>query len=267
MYKYVSFGTTHAGGVAIPAYKPISDISTRTARSTVIKTPGGAYQSLVTGQIAIAEPQTISLDCAIKSTTATLVETDFIAWRNLQGTVNQLWRVKQDGATYQFANAELVSVNAKRAPKHTLFLDVTLVFVLPIPIWNSEDMRTQNFTLDGGGGITVCAVDNDGLLPTRPTLSIHAHTANITALTIAATNTDLDWTGTLVVSKNLVLDCSRQSIKNDSVNCYSGLVRAAGHYLDGWLDLAAAGNTNVTITLTGGGADSIAKFETWEQFT
>jgi hypothetical protein len=277
MYTYEKFGVT-----SIPTAKPSHDISTAHARTPVIKTPNGAYTPVLSTQVY--DDKAITVGCALWGVTQTAVQAQYKTWRALVGTLDKLYRRSPDN-TIEWVWARLTDIQTTRVADNKLWIDANLIFSVDTPIWHTSHhgapwllddgvhFLDTGYLLDENDQYTLdtspktITLINNGALPARPLITLTAHTANITALTITAGGvTNLTYSGTIVNGNSLVMDCEAQSIKNNGVNDYAHLTRNGGHTLDGWLELTHNAGTSVIITITGGGVNSVIVFDYWERF-
>ena len=115
-------------------------------------------------------------------------------------------------------------------------------------------------TMSGASPYVITVTNRGNGICYDPVITITAGTNAITALTIATSTTDIDWTGNIASGQSLVIDCGAKSIKENGVNDYVGFAYGGSHTANGWLELPP-GDTAITISRTGGSTDSIVQVD------
>lgn len=244
-YKLISFDGTN-----LPTYNRESGLDTGPSQQGFVATVLGGFDVYGLGVAPVATPYPLTLRGIVSEETDAGQRAALDGLRAKARVRGKLVRQADDDDSEQWAWARLAVVAHRRVYNNRGYqiLDFT---------WSMEsewysDRNDVIATMDGSP--YVLTVENAGNRTINDAiLTITADDANLTAVTITATNTELVWTGTLLAGDSLVIDCGAKSIKNDGVNAYSGFSYGANHAIDDWLRIA--GETEITITYTGGGTD------------
>ena len=185
--------------------------------------------------------------------------TDYNAWQARIGERATLSRIDHLG-NVQTITARLMKAPVSREPHQILHLPLDLEFELVEPYWRGTlntvttvlDVSPKNFN-----------ITNAGNHPVRNVLiGIKAKSVAITWLALLlrphgapAWETWINFDGTIGATKELWIVTSQLSVLNDGANAYKDFQLNSQHQHDDWVVLAPGVN-NVSLTRTGGAADS-----------
>lgn len=197
-------------------------------------------------------PYARTFTAEIADTTTAGLRTTLEALKALRGTRAALIRQRVDDSAEHTCQATLMAVGAPREARHVLNLPITLEFSLESP-WYGTQHNTP-VAIDGTSPDTVVAANGGNAVNRVAIVTLTAGNAAFTALKVTVTGVS-EWTynTSVTAAQALVVDCGKGTIKKNSVAAYAGFVRTANHVIADLLRLPA-GNTNVVVTYTGGGA-------------
>lgn len=266
------------GSLSLSMIEAEDDLRTGSARLASVGTIAGEYDSYGSGD-AQMDGVVLTREFELHGATTDALDDARDALRALVLTRARLYARMGDDAV-RWVNARLLDVQERRTRRNFNFQRVVCRFHLPSPTWQGADHST--WVLDAGellddglylneAGYTVTlsssptnvVVTNGGnRVVTNPVITITAGGANITAVTITKTGeTKIAWTGTLVATKLLVIDCGAFTIRNDGANAYSGKAAFdSNHTIAEWLRIDPGSNT-ITVAFTGGSTNSTATIE------
>jgi len=278
--KLVSFND-----VALPIYNPRLQGGTASSReATITLADGSVYDAIGADQAGIVLPYTLSYECVALEDDAATLQTTLAALMRKRGQRGKLYRRVLADDTIHWAWARPMRLPLASGEKgQTTHIPLSFQFQILSPWYGhyyADWLLDDGYYLDDGlflddeafedtmaSSPHVIPVTNGGNGTCRNAIvTITAGGANITALTVASGDTDIDWTGTLTAGNGLVIDCGAKSIKNNGANAYSGFAYGGSHALNGWLVLPP-GDTDITITFTGGSTNSTVAVDfrdTWE---
>lgn len=266
--------------VELPLYNPRLQGGSAPSRSaTITLADGRTWDAIGAERAAAALPYTLNYECVALEDDAATLQTTLAALFGLRGKRAKLYRTLLDDDSIQWAWARLTRVPMPSGPSgQTTHIPLSFQFDV-LSSWRGHyhtvwTLNNGYFLNDGlylndgefvetmsGASPYVITVTNSGNgICYDPVITITAGGANITALTIATSTTDIDWTGTLTAGNSLVIECGAKSIKNNGVNAYSGFAYGGSHTANGWLELPP-GDTAITISRTGGSTDSIVQVD------
>ncbi|OGO26421.1 MAG: hypothetical protein A2136_05445 [Chloroflexi bacterium RBG_16_54_11] len=188
--------------------------------------------------------------------------------------------MEETSGALRWAWARLDSVSGQNSQRTPLYIPMAITFLVISQVWNGEE---HGWYFDDGhyfdeglyfnaglsyvlssNPMTITVPNSGNVDVENPSITITAKSSNITALTLkrivgGVTQEHLEYTGTILVDDDLVIDCGSYSVENDGVGDSAHFSRGADHKYDGWMKLEP-GNNPIQITRTGGGFDSIADF-------
>jgi hypothetical protein len=169
------------------------------------------------------------------------------------GKRDLLWARNKATSLSRFRYARLVGLELRSIPSYQTWVTGRLFFEVATPGWQGALNAIAPASLDTNPH-NIYPV-NAGKRPVDDTIiTLTAGANNITAVTFAVTGvSSITWTGTLVATEALVIDCGARTVLNDGADARSGLVLNAAHTISAWLRLAAGAVTTVIVTWTGGG--------------
>lgn len=277
MYSYERFGT-----VTLPIYERESDHSPIPARVGVVGTIAGAYDTLGADDAPQELPYNVSVRGVVLEDTAAALRTTLDGLRALVGKRKNLYRRADSNDEIQWARARLVSEPMRRVQGNVLHCEVEMVFQILTP-WVGADHST--WVLDDGEYLdTALYLDEAGetftgssphiftttnggnRVVTNPVITLTAGGASVTSVTITkvgtgGSETKIVWTGTLLTTKKLIVDCGTFTITNDGANAYSGKAAFdSNHTIAEWLRIDP-GYNEITVTWVGGSTDSTVLLE------
>jgi hypothetical protein len=149
-----------------------------------------------------------------------------------------------------------LEVTLDATPHARAWITGSLLFELPTAGWSGADLTTGDIALDTNPH-DVAATNGGNRAVDNAVIVFTAGANNITAVTFTVTGiSSITWTGTLLGTKVLSIDCGARSVTNDGADARSTLVLNAAHTISPWLRLAASAVTTMIVTCTGGGLPS-----------
>jgi len=280
VYTLAQFST-----VTLPIYNPSGQFPTAPAQRTSLRVVGGTYDDSPT--VARYEfPYTLNWQAVEAKDTAAAMRTAIDALRPLVATRSLLWRKGLDDGSYQYCEATLMSLYTETDVRAHLYQRINFEWLIHTHWYGGQigtpwyldageyldtglflDVTDGSTTLSGDAATSISVTYNGNVVQTDVTCTITNGTGsdNITAITVAIGDTDLDWTGTLAAGKSLVIDGGAWSVLLDGADDYDDLSRGSSHALDTWFQLENGANTG-TVTLTGGDNGSTNPTVTFEAF-
>lgn len=286
------------GMLALPVYNPDMEVGTgKYETAYTLLESGGAIDQIDEDDIARPGVTTITYTGTLEAATRELLTVALDNLRGYVGTRARLYArvltetsVLSEGryigtGELRWRWARLVSVQMKRRPGSIRHQDVVFTWQSESPWWYGTHYGT--WYLDAGNdldaglyldtGITVTlsaspvtySLVNNGNRPIEDIRFVLAvKTTNCTAFGIATATADLDFTGTVLANKSLVIDTGQQSVLNDNVDAYDhpDFDFGAGHVIDPWIRAAKSATTVITFTNTGAGVTSTVDLAWWEQW-
>ena len=261
MYKYTTFD-----GVDLPTQNPDATVGAgEIDKAIFLELPGGAMYDAQGSDPAPtrAGVLTVKGSLSILGQTPAALETQERALRALLGVSGDLYRKWESSTNQELIKARLIGYNAQRRMENINYIDVALAFQL---LWPSWDGTSHSDTTSLTGAPTTFNQLNNGNAPTsRVVVTITAAGSNITYVGIqrafgGTTYNHLEWSGTLVVGQQLVLDCGARSIKNNGAAAFDGLSFGIQHRHSKWLQLDP-GTNGISVYNTGGSSSSTIKFD------
>jgi hypothetical protein len=224
----------------------------------------------------------------------TTAETDlsnlFFRFLKLRGKRSRLYRELVNGDIH-WQYARLVEVTAERSYEQTKFRriqDISLRFVTQDALWrgdlggtwylDSGEYLDSGLALDSertyplttspeSFSIEIGDIADDGRGPTRAVhMEISAGALSMSNITISrADGESINWSGTILANKVLMIDTGTMQVLNDGVDAYDDLVLSPTADLAVWFALEP-GENDITVTFTGGGVGkqiSFSYYEVW----
>lgn len=274
MYRYTTFN-----GVWLPDAMPEDDLGAGAAKSTILATPGGAfdylgstrynprrqaisYRGTYVGGIDYLTDENgdFIVDEAgnriIGSFDAEIDLRDKLDTLKAQiGQRGQLIRQAEADGSRQYKVARLLDLRHLRTVR-----DVDRIAALELQFeadgrpWRAVNQSTVTATLAANATTTVTVGPGGTETINDAILSITANGGSVTALTIElAPSVEISF-GTIANGSELVIDCGALTVRLNGVDAYDQFALESGHTVGGWLPLQPGSNA-VAFTLTGGPAD------------
>lgn len=268
------------GTVELPLYNPrLQGGSAPSQAATVTLADGRVWDAIGAERAAAALPYTLSYEGVALEDDAATLQTTLAALFGLRGKRAKLYRRVLGDDSVQWAWARLARVPMASGPMGQLtHIPVSFQFEV-LSTWRGHYHTSWTFddgyyfddglyfddaefvaTMSGASPYVLTVTNSGNGICYDPVITITAGTNAITALTIATSTTDIDWTGNIAPGDALIIDCGAKSIKDDGVNAYSGFSYGGSHTANGWLELPP-GDTAITIYRTGGSTDSIVQVD------
>jgi hypothetical protein len=271
----VAYQITSFDGLDLPVYNPTQDHTGSRVDSTLQPSIGGMFdfysstqrrgkqaQYGITG-LYIGEDPAFLVDHSgnyivddlgnyiATGTEAASLAGQVNALRAKIGVRGQLIRYQMGTNAEQWVTARLLEVGQpQRVDDRELKAELTCTFETTMDAWRALAVTTTSSALT----ITANAVNiqNDGNSTVDDIFVNIGSAGTITSVRIqcAATGIDLTWTGSLLIYTTLLIDAGLMTIRNNSIDAFSGLTRNVGHTARGWLPLAVGVNT-WTVTIAG----------------
>ncbi len=261
------FGGTSIGVGTYLTLTPIEELSVgpdQTVSGIMTLPGGGVYDALGTAQHDAQLPRVFEVPIFLAATTAALLETAVDALNAWAGKHDKLW-VQNAGATLARWRYAIIDVDMRLTSPAQTSITGKCTFTCATPGWHGAASNTGAIPLDTNPHNV--SWTNAGNRPVdNAIITFTAGASNITAATFIVTGvTSFTWTGTLVATKALVIDCGARTVLNDGVDARSGLTRNAAHTINPWLRLAASASTTMAVGFTGAGTPTcgIAASDGW----
>jgi hypothetical protein len=271
----MAYQITSFDGLDLPVYNPTQDHSGGRVDSTLTPSIGGMFDFYSTTQRRGKQAQYSITGLYIGEDPAFLVDHsgnyivdelgNFIATgsesaslaaqvNNLRakiGVRGQLIRYQMGTNAEQWVTARLLEVGQQqRVDDREIKAELTCNFETTMDAWRAiaETVTSSALTVSANA----VNIQNDGNSTVDDVVVEIGSAGTITSVRIqcAATGIDLTWTGSLLIFTPLEIDAGLMTIRNNSVDAFSGLTRNVGHTARGWLPLAVGVNT-WTVTIVG----------------
>lgn len=245
----------------------------------------GSTQSS-SGQIALSKSGTI-----IAADRATLLaQRD--ALRAMKGRHGKLYATMDDD-TVRWVYARCDLVDTARTSDMTLYQDVAINWTQKSAYWNGSHHSPDGWEWDSGVlwdegrfwdegegateltntiGTTGVEVTNSGnATVTDAIITITPAGSTITALTISGPDWELEWTGSLPVGEQLVINSGKRTVVTydpvlfTSTDAYDDLTFTANHVISDWSSFPP-GTTTLQVARTGGDPTSTISFDFDDKF-
>jgi hypothetical protein len=266
----------------LPTYEPTTDMSPAGAVDGFVSTISGGYDSAGDDDAAAQLPYTINYRALAYAETLADFRTAIDSYRALVRKSGRLYRRGEDDDSIQWCVARLIQTPTTRATSDKRWMEIEFVFQAKT-LWQGADhsvwVLDSGEILDGGlyldeGGETYTgssphiftATNGGNRVVTDPVITVTAGGASITSVTITkidsgGSETKIVWTGTLLTTKQLIVDCGKFTITNDGANAYSGKAAFdSNHTIAEWLRIDP-GYNEITVTWVGGSTDSTVTLE------
>lgn len=273
-YQYVTFD-----GIALPLYNHSQNHDVIPTEPTIVDSIGGAWDWFGSARRR-GRKQTISLTGLYFAENYTLVDengnivTDEFddpivvaagvaslraqvdALLEKRGERGSLWRKRLDDDVLQWKTARLLQIQWPRVwEDHARLATITCVFETLMETWRAATETTTSNSATDGVQLGLTVESSGEVQIDDATLTITRTSGTITEVDVvcAANGIDFTWTGSLGASDVLTINCSNQTVRENSTDAYSGFVLNAGHTAAGWLPLFEGSNP-LLVTVTGGNA-------------
>jgi hypothetical protein len=269
------------GTYAFPVWAPEDVLDTAPTGGRLVELARGAFDPAGIGE-GSARAYTFGIKRMVVGTSAADLQTQIDAARAIVGSKARLYGRTEDGLV-RWILARCLRVSQKTTALHVLHQPLDFEFEVAAPGWNGSHHGSRwtldggvaldtGYVLDSGGDTFTLTASPQNLTITRGgnrrqtavTLTITAGSANITALTLAqydgatAGPYSLQYTGTILAGKSLVIDCGAHSVYNDGVADWAHLTLTAAHKSADWFgtETPLGGALILKVTRTGGGTGS-----------
>lgn len=283
MYWLTAFGTQD-----LPQHDVSFNAGTAPAQMATVETlNAGMYDTYGRGRSPQRFPLTLTYTCVVAGSSTTTAAATIAGLKGQIGQRNKLVRQMLSDSSYQWCWARLVDVDDAMSARMTRWrVPVTLTFAL-LGKWNGvQHWGTQLFDqgelywddglyFDGEDVYTMdqadeadqtIVVNNGGNIPVaNAVITVTAVGTPITLLKIMiAGASEIQFSGSLAVGKQLIIDCKKKQITNDGANAYSSFSLTANHVIAEWLVLEP-GDNSVVVNRTGGANSTIefAFYDGW----
>ncbi len=256
MYRFDRFGA-----ITLPLYNRQTNQAPAAARTAIVQTIAGAFDSDGAGRSPAKFPHNLMLRCVVAESTAAAQRIALDTLRQAVGLRGNLYRLADVDSSSQRALCRLVAMDLERnASKDKATQEVVLRFSQQGP-WlgtvhsgpwtlDSGVLLDEGYALDVSSSIytfatpTTVWLTNDGNLPHSDVImSVKATSGTLNALGITAAGVDMVWSGVLNAGHELVIDFGAQSVTVDGNDAYSGLELTNNHIIEEWLVLNPGANS------------------------
>lgn len=268
-YYYSSFS-----GVPLPTKQTVQDHSTPEFHNPLVQTTNGAYDYFGFDQRAFSRPHTFQVTGLYDDETIALAEGgDTIVDHNgntitsstadeliellealkaKSGSVGPLIRqIRDTSGRKERKFCRLLQVEyVDRSRDNALLAPATAVFSTLQPHWQST--TPSNVTQALSVGANSVTVNSSGNAPIYDAVLTFAITGSVTNIDISLGNNHLVYSGSLVNTDTLIIDCGNYSVTKNANPAYNDFALGSSHNDNVWLRLGAS--NSVDVTLTGGTA-------------
>lgn len=276
---------TEFDGLALPLGTPRYTAGTAGTQERTVRTVGGGlFDGWGAAQARMELPYRLAYDCRAYASTAAALRATLDALRAKRGVRGRLVRQGDNDDGEQWATARLMEVEYQADVMNLqLIQPLRMAWSVQSPWYGGShgtgwtlasglyldaglylDMASRHVLTATSNVVTVTNYGNAAV--ENAVLSVTAGMYNLTALTIRCGSCELVYSGTVVARKTLVIDCGAKTVVNDGTADYARLTLGANHASAAWMRLAPGANS-VTVTRTGGGAETAITFEfsdAWE---
>ena len=265
-YVYEVFGSTYAGGVALPLRVVTQPVGSGEVPSSLVQLPGGnAWDSLGSG-MARPRSQKITITGVWLAASKSAMETKLDALKAMKGTRNKLWASVDSGTTNRWRYARCLDVRAVAKPGLQRMMPIEMDFELVASPWNGTAHAAESTTLDASPHDVVTT--NAGNAWVRDAIiTITASGSSITVVSVSRAAIagvcgiiHWHWTGTLAATKSLIINCGTRSVTNDGADAWAGFVFQADH-ADNEIAPLVPGVNTIVVARTGGDNSSTCKLD------
>lgn len=258
-FTYDRFGSTYAGGVALPiTLHPFSD-GTGPITSPMTDLPGrGSFDTLGSG-IARPEARQVTHRGKVLAATGAALQTAINALDALNGQRNLLWKSYDGGTTNRSRYARVMDVRKEWGLRNgTPYAIVEMDFELSAGVWSgAAHNETTTLTTGSDNAITT----NGGNARVRDAIITISPAPASPAITVVdfyiATQGLWYWQGTLAAGKLLVINCGTKRITNDGVDAFVGFTLHPYWDASDWFPIDPGGALTFRVGRTGGSNLSI----------
>jgi hypothetical protein len=267
-YTVQRFGSTYAGGVALPTtLHPYSE-TPGPITSPMIELPGrGAWDSLGTG-IARPEVQTITHRGKVIAASAVARQTALDALYALRSKRDKLWKSNDGGTTTRWRYARVLDVRAELGITGAYYAIVEMDFELEAALWAGAAYSTT-VTLDSATHSVTLPNAGNGIVSDLR-IVVKAEGTNITLLSVATTTLPAGapatawyhwhFTGAILVAGYVDIYCgSKRVYLTGTGDDFAHFTLQSDHVLSDWLPLYP-GNNVFSIGRSGGDNNCSAEF-------
>lgn len=259
----------------MPTYNTTADFSTPEVANPITQTISGNYDFFGFEQRAFAKPfvfqcsgiyydETIALaeggdtitdhagNTITNSTADELIEL-LEALKGQTGNVGPLIRQVRDTAGRKERKfCRLLQVEyITRSKDRGIIAPMTAIFSTLQPHWQSTTQSNVSDSLSVGANSV--SVTPGGTAPVYDAVLTFTATGSVTNIDIANDHAHLVYSGSLVNTDVLVIDCGNFSVTKNGANAYTDFALGSNHADNVWLRLGAS--NSIDITMTGSTAD------------
>jgi len=264
----------------LPDRLPADDVGTGQVKTPFVDVDFGGAFDLRRNDDSVFGSRTLQKRCLFYFSDQDERETFFRDLRGYVGVPAKLFRTWDDG-TDEWVSCRLANIRGTRTLNNVLHQEVTLIFQIYSPYWRGsyngawtfdsgkkfdyglEFDSGDDYTFNVTSGVSFDVVHDGNTIAKDPIITITSGSAAITsgspALTISASNIELEYDATINANESLVLNCGNFSVENNGVDDYANFSRGSNHKINEWFRLPA-GTTEVTLTFTGGGGGVTCEF-------
>ena len=271
-YKFSSFYA-----VPLPDYNAVLDASTPEAHNPIVQTISGSFDFFGFDQRAFPKPHVFQLSGIYDDQTFTVAEGgDTIYDHNgvaiTASTADSLIELLEDLKAKSWKVGPLIrqvlDTSGRKERKFCRLLQVeyitrskdrgliaptTAIFSTLQPHWQDVDQTTVSDTLAVGANTT--SVTPGGNAPIYDAVLTFDITGSVTNIDIALGDNHLVYSGSLVNTDQLIIDCGKFSVTKNGSNAYADFALGSNHADNVWLRLTAGVQNDISITMTGSTSD------------
>lgn len=268
------------GTLVMPTAMPSDDVGTGSAKTNPVEqSEGGAFDALGDEQAkpGLRDATKTAIFHFINDAARVQFFRDIREWF---GKKDQLFRIWDDDSV-EWVYARLESIGSTRTITNRNHLAVQFNFEIYSPVWNGEykgilmyddgHYYDTGLYYDSGGDAVVLdsspktfSIENGGnAVQTNLTIKVTAGSANITNIKIEGNGAEIQFSGTINSTKELVIDCGAYTVENNGVDAIADFERLSSHSIEEWFILVA-GSNSITVTITGGSTDSEIDFDYYD---
>jgi len=235
-------------GVALPIKNPVNPVGVLPRKSNVQEIQGRPFDQDGSQRLR-AGVGTITKQALITGDTPAALRANVNTYRALVGKRGQLVRRWGDG-TREWVLARLLDMSGSRKPGDILHQQFDFTFQILSSCWYSETQTVVNSTV-AASPTTITLTNTGNERVTNPVIQLTVPSGKaLTSVRFEVTGlVDFTYTGTLVVTNVLKIDCGARSVTKNGVDAYAGFaLNSSTHKVEDWLYLDP-GATSLKVTI------------------
>jgi len=256
----MSYKLTTFDGATLPTRNASQPLDTGETTPGIVAASGGAFDRYGTRQV-LPQLRRIVLVAGYTASSASALRTLLDALRAKEGVRGQLIRERDDGAT-QWLYARLLSVSGEWRNEDGRYYELTCTWETAEPTWRSTSATVSSRSLASGSqNLSIVVAGSAPVLDA--VVQIGASSGTITVGTVTVSSIGARWTYSGTITAGTVnFDAGAKTVKQGTVNKYSGFALAGTHSAYGWLPMTP-GTMTMAIGVNGNGTAIVTHYNRW----